>query len=84
MRPKETLETRLAQKRTELAQERTILSYFRTAASLILFGFAFIGFQQDSRFLFFTGLIAIVIGVIFLLAALYRGARHRKEILHFK
>jgi uncharacterized membrane protein YidH (DUF202 family) len=76
--------TCLARKRTELAQERTALAYFRTAASLALFGVAFLGFSGQSRFFRWVGIFSLIAGALFLLIALHRGMKHQKEINEFK
>jgi uncharacterized membrane protein YidH (DUF202 family) len=80
MPKKENVLEHLAQKRTELAQERTILAYLRTATALILFGIVFIGFQEQARILFYSGRIAIFLGIIFIVIALMRAWKHQREI----
>ncbi len=81
---KDDVQNYLAEKRTELAQERTVLAYFRTAASLFLFGIAFIGFQEQAKVLYYSGRVAIVLGIIFVIIALMRGWKHQIELLQIK
>ncbi|MFH1064977.1 MAG: DUF202 domain-containing protein [Nanoarchaeota archaeon] len=73
--------THLAEKRTELAHERTVLAYLRTAATIILFGIAFIGLSgARGDFFFYAGRTAVAMGVLFLIAAAISGLRHSHEI----
>ena len=73
--------THLAEKRTELSYERTVLAYIRTAATIIMFGVAFLGLSENKGdMLFYSGLIAITLGVLFLVVAMISGTKHLKEI----
>jgi uncharacterized membrane protein YidH (DUF202 family) len=74
--------TQLAEKRTKLARERTVTAYIRTSATIILFGFAFVGFalESGSKIFFYTGLGAIILGGIIGLLAVQRGISHSKDI----
>lgn len=68
----------LAEKRTHLAEIRTRLAYrrnmsadLRTSATLMLFGIAFIGFsEQRWDFFFNSGITAVSVGIIYMIAAL--------------
>lgn len=73
-------QTELAQKRTEMAYERTVLAYLRTSATIILFGIAFLGFTKEKGFLFYAGIVSIVIGVSLGIIALDRTFKHSREI----
>lgn len=72
--------TKFAGTRTTMASERTMLAYFRTGTALILFGLAFLGFQEKSQWFVWTGWTAVGVGVFFLVVALWRTLRHQKEI----
>ncbi len=73
--------TELAQIRTELAYERTTMSDFRTSLTAILFGIAFLGFAKERwDFLYTSGVLAIILGIIFLLSAFQRGRKHAQEL----
>jgi len=79
--------THLAEKRTQLSYERTILSYIRTAATVILFGIAFLGLSKmGGDFFNSAGLVSIVVGSLFLLFATISAFKHFHEInkiVHF-
>jgi uncharacterized membrane protein YidH (DUF202 family) len=75
----------LAEKRTEMAHERTILAYIRTAATIILFGIAFIGSSKTwGNFFFYLGWIAIGIGLLILIMVIFRTLKHSREIKTIK
>lgn len=77
--------TRLAEKRTELAHERTVLAYIRTGTTVILFGIGFFGLSQmRGDFFYYSGIISIVLGVLFLIFSFDRGIEHLKEIKRIK
>ena len=80
MAQKLDVRTHLAHKRTELAHERTILAYFRTATALILFGVAFLGFQEKSPFYLYGGGTSMVVGSLFIIVAIHRMVHHQREI----
>jgi len=75
----------LAQKRTELAHERTILSYVRSAATMTLFAIGFFGLSQNRwDFFFGSGAFAVLIGLSFLVIAVFRWLKHSREIEEIK
>jgi uncharacterized membrane protein YidH (DUF202 family) len=77
--------THLAQKRTELAHERTIMSYFRTAATIILFGIAFLGLSKTGAdLLFYSGVAAVTLGLLLFVVAIFRSVKHSREINRIK
>jgi len=77
--------THLAEKRTELAYERTIMSYIRTGATVILFGIAFLGMSPEKGdFLYWAGIISVIVGLFIMLFAFKRAIKHSKEIRKVK
>jgi len=77
--------TKLAEKRTELAHERTVLAYIRTGTTVILFGIGFLGFSQiRGDFFYYSGIISVVIGTVFLIFSINRGIEHLREIKRIK
>ncbi len=76
---------RLSEKRTELAYERTVLAYIRTAATVILFGVAFFGLSDVKwDFFFYSGVIAVSVGILLLIAAIISGVKHMHELMKIK
>jgi len=77
--------THLAEKRTELAQERTINAYVRTAATVILFGMAFVGFSgEQGAFFLYGGWIAIFVGFGFIVQSIKQSVKHSKDLARIK
>jgi uncharacterized membrane protein YidH (DUF202 family) len=73
--------THLAEKRTEMAHERTILAYLRTAATVILFGVAFLGAAQDwGVFFTYAGWTSIMVGIFILIIVFFRTLKHSREL----
>jgi len=70
----------LAAKRTELARDRTALAMIRTSLSLMLAGIAFIGFADKAVWFYPSGLVAISIGMIFLVATVRHFVKHSNEL----
>jgi len=69
----------LAHIRTDLSRERTVLSYIRTSTSLILFGIAFIGFQEQDLWFIYVGWGSVLFGFLCLLVSVERAMVHRKR-----
>ena len=77
--------THLSEKRTELAHERTLMGYVRTATTLTLFGIAFLGLSKIRLdFFWWTGRIAILIGLGFIILAIFRAIKHWNEIKNIR
>ena len=72
--------TTLAYKRTELARDRTALAMIRTSLALILAGVAFIGFSDGNLWFYPSGIIAISLGLIFLIVTGRHFFKHSREL----
>lgn len=79
MENKKDLMTQLALERTNMANERTMLAYIRTAITSFLFGTALIKFFEDLRIATYFGIIAIIAGILFLIAGLVYYPIKRKR-----
>ncbi len=77
--------TELAEARTDLAHKRTVMADLRTLATTILFGLAFLGFSKvKGDFFYIAGIIAVAMGVFFLMGAVHSLIKHSKRIKEIK
>jgi len=77
--------TELAEARTDMAHKRTVMADLRTCSTAILFGLAFLGFSETrGDFFFISGIIAIIMGIVFLMAAIHSLFKHSKRIKEIK
>lgn len=76
------LRDKLAIERTILANERTILAYLRTAITVFAAGVTFINFFK-AHFLFVTGWVLMIMGIIIFLFVPVRFGTLRKHVREY-
>jgi len=74
---------KLAQSRTFLANERTFLAYLRTAFGSFLFSVAIIKLFENSPWVFYLGILALVAGFFFLIFGIISYIRRNNRIKEF-